>query len=255
MMFEVIDAYCHCGLRKYRPIEEVKRVMDQFDIARSVLVQHMGEYDNEYIAQIVATEPDRFAGVLLVNVENPSVSDHLNHWAARNIFRGIRLMGRTLETHPAIWEQAASLGLSIVLYEEPSLSPYVNGLAQFAEQHSETFLVVSHLGMLDTREAPLFPSHRRIVSLADQPNVIVQVSGMHMFCDPPYRELLPLVEQLMDHFGAERLIYGSNYPVMQEDSIYQAELNLIRTGQFGIPMEAVEKVLGGTARNVWFPRQ
>ena len=69
-MFDVVDAYCHCGLTKYRPIGDVKRVMERFDVSRKVLVQHLREYGNTYIQNIVAVEPGRFAGVLLVDVDD-----------------------------------------------------------------------------------------------------------------------------------------------------------------------------------------
>ena len=251
-MFDVVDAYCHCGLTKYRPIGDVKRVMERFDVSRKVLVQHLGEYDNTYIQNIVAVEPGRFAGVLLVDVDDPTAGDQLDCWAASNAFRGIRLLARSLATHPGIWEQAAGLGLVFVIYDEPTLASYAEQLDTFAVQHPATPLVLSHLGMPDRVEAPGFPSHGKIMSLAARPNVFVQISGMHMFAKPPYDELVPLIAQLVECFGPNRLVYGSNYPVMKDDAVYEAEQDLVRTGRLGIPLEAVEQVMGGTARQLWF---
>ena len=70
-MFSITDAYGHCGLRKFRPIEDVKRITDRHGVARANLVQHMGEFDNSYIGGIVRDEPERFAGVFLVDIDAP----------------------------------------------------------------------------------------------------------------------------------------------------------------------------------------
>ena len=54
---EIVDAYTHCGLRKYHPIEKIRHVMNLADVARAVLVQHLGEFDNSYIGNMVKNDP------------------------------------------------------------------------------------------------------------------------------------------------------------------------------------------------------
>jgi len=250
MSSPVIDGYCHCGLSKYRPIHDVRGVLDRFGVSRAVLVQHIGEYDNSYIESAVREEPDRLAGVLMVDTDKPGAEDALAGWVGGGAFRGVRLFARTLETSPGVWTRAAELGLNIVVFDDPTFSPYVESLAGFAKRFGETRLILSHLGM--PRDAADFPSHQRILSLAEQPNVYVQISGMHMFSRSPYAELVPLVERLRQAFGAERLFYGSNFPVMGDERVYGQELELLRAGKLGIPPDEVEHVLGGTAMGLWF---
>lgn len=251
-MIEVVDGYCHCGLSKYRPVEDVRRVMSRFGVARTVLVQHMGEYDNSYIEQIVANEPNRFAGVLLVDVEGAPVIERLSYWAGKNVFRGIRLLAHTLRTHRNIWEQAAKSGLNIVVFDQPTIAPYADLLADFASEHPNTAVILSHLGMPDLHDRAHSQNHQHILSLAKQPSTFMQISGFHSFAKYPYDELLPLIKSLLDAFGANRLLYGSNYPAMEDESIYGLELELMRTGRLGIPSRDVQQVLTKTAMRLWF---
>ena len=251
-MLEIIDGYCHCGVSKYRPEQDVRDVMARFNVTKAVLVQHLGEYDNSYIQQVVRGAPECFAGVLLVNMDDPHVAKQLDDWVADRMFRGIRLLASSLRTHPVVWKRAARLGLVLVVYDEPCLARYAEDLALFAKVHPETHLVISHLGMPDVREAPGYSGQGKILSLAEQPNVFVQISGMHMFSQVPYPDLVPLVEQLVATFGPERLVYGSNYPVMKNEAVYQAERDLLCAGDLGIPRAAVEQVMCGTARRLWF---
>ena len=73
-----------------------------------------------------------------------------------------------------------------------------------------------------------------------------------MFCREPYEPLVPLIEGLMRAFGPDRLLYGSNFPVIFEDELYGREIDLVRTGQLGVPVDVVDKVLHETAMKLWF---
>lgn len=252
MSYQIVDAYSHCGLSKYRPVENVQDIMRRNGVARAVLVQHLGEYDNHYLETVVAKEPHQFAGVMHLDVADPAIDDLLEHWASKHIFRGIRLLTRTLTTHLDVWEHASQLGLSLILFDEHSIAHHFNELSDFAEQHPRTRMVLSHLGVLDMREAPNFSSHQQIVALAAHANIFVQISGMHMFSQPPYTDLVPLIEQLWDAYGPQRLLYGSNYPVMGEDPMYEQEIDLLKTGRLGIPVDDLEQVLSKTATELWF---
>jgi hypothetical protein len=73
----IIDAYAHCGISKYLPLPDVLAVMEKADVQRTVLCQHLGEYDNRYLAGVVTQHRDRFAAVCLVDLEQPNAIDVL----------------------------------------------------------------------------------------------------------------------------------------------------------------------------------
>jgi len=252
MTSNVIDAYSHCGLRKYRPIEDVRAVADRFGVGRTVLVQHIGEYDNTYIEAIISAEPDRFAGVFLIDTDAPDASDILAGEAEKGVFRGIRLPACTLEERPHLWELAARLGLSIVVYSESTLAAHADALGDFLGGNGGTDVVLAHFGVLWPGVAPKVPDYHRVLSLAEHPNAYLQISGMHMSVEYPYGELVPFVDEALRAFGAERLLYGSNYPIQEDDAFYGREISLVLDGKLGVPEDAVEQVVCGTARRVWF---
>ncbi len=132
--------------------------------------------------------------------------------------------------------------------------PYADALAGFFRAHPEARLILSHFGVLDRAESPAFPTFDRTLALAALPNAYMQISGMHMFGEHPYRELVPLVRRALDAFGAERLVYGSNYPLMRDDAEHGRELALLLAGEFGVPNEAVDQLVYGTAHALWFDR-
>lgn len=250
MNVEITDAYAHCGLRKYKPVEDLRNMMDATGVRRAVLVQHRGEYDHHYIEDIVRANPDRFAGVFLVDHDSAKGVDDVTRWAQRGSLRGIRLAAETLATQRTLWVWAAQLGLHFVVDGE--VVERAADLEQFARQHPRTTIIFTHLMHPLVKESPDFGTHRRLLALAQRPNVMVQVSGMHLFSKPPYAELAPWVETLYKRFGPKRLMYASNFPVMKTDAVYRLELELVSGGKFGIPPEALAAVMNDNAVRVWF---
>jgi predicted TIM-barrel fold metal-dependent hydrolase len=248
----ITDGYAHCGLSKYRPIESVRQVMSTFAVDRAVLVQHLGEFDNSYIGQIVQDDPAMFAGVMLVDTDDDSAAAHVDQWAKRYPFRGIRLIAETLATQRKVWEAAVACGLHIIVFAEAGIASCGNELARFSAEHPAARFVISHFGVPVGADVADMARHISIRNLIDQTNVFVQISAMHMLADPPYRDLVQLVESLVRTIGPGRLLYGSNYPVMVHDSVYGLEIDLLRQGRLGVPIDHFEQVTYGTAQQLWF---
>ena len=119
--FEVVDAYAHCGLTKYEPIEVLREVLAAGGASRVVIAQHLGEYDNRYLAGIARSEPERIACVCLVDHEDPRAVTQLGELAASRDFQGVRLTSQALMARPELAMTAAELGL--VILAMPSHAP------------------------------------------------------------------------------------------------------------------------------------
>ena len=87
-----VDGYSHCGVSKYRPVEDVLAVMRGAGVERAVLCQHLGEYDNSYLAGVVSRHPQTFAAVCLVDPTGADASTELAKWhATESAFRAAHL--------------------------------------------------------------------------------------------------------------------------------------------------------------------
>jgi L-fuconolactonase len=249
---EIIDGYLHCGLRKFEPIERVRRTLAQAGTNRAVLAQHLGEFDNSYIGGIAAAEPSVFAGVGLVDHTDPQAGLSLAHLARRPGMRGVRLTLAALAEAPGLWAEAVSLGLTLVLYAPQGIANQPDTLGRFLEAQTAARVVLTHLGNPDPSEAPLFEKHKAVLELARFPGLFYQVSGMKMFCPSPHEPLYPLIEMATERLGPSRLIWGSNYPVVGDASDYRRDLALLLEGRLPIPAEAIADVAGANARRLWF---
>ncbi len=251
-MSEFIDAYVHCGLSKYKPLPELEVAMGCAKVDRAVLVQHLGEFDNTYIQDIGAGNPEKFAGVCLVDHTGRDAGGELRRWAETGKFRGVRFLLESLESNTALWQEAVNLNLNIVVYDPEGIAKRFNLLKSFLEKNPTATIVLSHLGIPNLKEDPKFIQHSSIYQLSEYPGVYFQVSGMHMFCQYPYKLLWPMIRQALESFGAERMLWGGNYPVVGSDEDYVREAEMVRSGILPIAPDVLPKVIGDTALKVWF---
>jgi len=252
---EIIDAYAHCGLSKYEPIEKVRDAMASAGVARAVLVQHLGEFDNTYIGSIVESDTKHFAGVLLVDHRQKDVVGRLERWHSSGHFQGIRLTTQAITESPDLLSTAANLGMIIVLYAPEGIRPIVGQLEKEFRLAPFTRLVITHLGNPSFEKGDLAESARDVFRLAKSGNVFLQISGMKQFCPYPHETLFPLIADSLTHFGPKRLLWGSNFPVVGTKEDYLADLHLLLDGKLPIPPEAIPKVAGENAQRLWFNRE
>lgn len=249
---EIIDAYTHCGISKYEPIESVRRVMESAGVRRAVLVQHLGEFDNSYIGSCVASNPDQFAGVGLVDHSAPDAAKRLSQLAEAGHFSGIRFPVQVLIDAPELFDQAAELGLIIVLFAPDGLGHVIDPLRRFLDAHPDAELVLTHLATPRIEEAPTFAGARAAFALANYPGVYWQLSGMKMYCPWPHAGLYTLIENAVGALGSERILWGSNYPVVGSELDYRNDLELLTSGRLPIVADAIPLIAGANARRLWF---
>ena len=60
----------------------------------------------------------------------------------------------------------------------------------------------------------------------------------------PYPDCAPIVRGLYEHFGPNRLCWGSDYPVVRKDMTYRHAIEAFRTHCDFIPVEHRSQILG-----------
>lgn len=248
----MVDAYAHCGIGMYRPVEDVRLTLDAAGVQRAVLCQHLGEYDNGYLGSVVAAEPERFAAVALVDGMATTWREQLDNVTRSGTFRGIRITDDVLNENPELAHEAAMRGFVIVVYAPGGIAGALAPVRQLLGSCPGATVEITHLGNPLIENGAVAKGFE-LLELAAEPGVVVTMSGLPMFCAYPHHELDELIKAALAAFGPTRLLWGSNFPVAGADaSTYTRELELVLSGRWGLDDRAIEMITHENANRVWF---
>lgn len=85
-----------------------------------------------------------------------------------------------------------------------------------ARRVPETTFILDHCGNPDINGIGLDPWRKSLAEVAALPNVMGKVSGIANHCDPDWtaETLRPYVEHVIEQFGWDRVVWGSDHPVV-----------------------------------------
>lgn len=247
----MIDGYCHCGLSKFLPVEDVDAMLKAVGIERAVLVQHFGEVDNSYLARVVDADRRRFRAVALFDHTDPDWRRLLSEAAASAHFTGIRLSRETILERLELCTAAAELGFVLMVDASPrGLREIVAPLRTLVE-HESAGVVVSHLGYPRIVGDELVAG-RELLDFAGSPSTYVLLSGTTMWPPASSRALDRFTSEVIDAFGPQRLIWGSNYPPCGGIDGVRDDVERITSERWGFTPDELASVTHGNAARLWF---
>jgi L-fuconolactonase len=148
-------------------------------------------------------------------------------------------------------QSVGARGLSFDLCVRHHQLPAVTELVRLCP---ETSFILDHAAKPDIRGGRLDPWRAHIAELARLPNVACKLSGLVTEADPAAwtpAQLRPAFDHLMSTFGAGRLLFGSDWPVVKLAASYQRWLETALA--FVEPLAAAEReaILCENARRVY----
>lgn len=239
------------------PLELLKEYMAEHDVQRAVIVQPLypGE-DNHYIAQCAASDPERLAAVCVVDPRANDAVSRLKYWVEEKGCRGLRLRPRIAaeadcfgepSTFP-LWEYAEQSGVVINVLGG---FEHLDTLARLAGRFNGVRVIVDHLAYPPIDDRTDF---QPLLSLAKLPNIWVKVSGFPYFSQQgyPYADCDRLIRLVYESFGAERLIWGSDFPHILLQSGYARARNWLQRACDYLTTAEQSKIMGENALGLYW---
>lgn len=254
----IVDSHSHVSLSWYEPVESLLFQMDRNGVDKAVLVQMWNERDNTYQVECVQRFPDRFTSVVMVDVESPEAVDQLERAVAEGA-KGVRLrpLTRSAGADPlALWRTAERLGINVSCVGAPEA---------FASEEFEAVIrelpgvpiIIEHIGELQPAADSYDPAvAERIFALSRYDNVYMKIHGLGEFAVRkkgtadgfpfvmPIPDLLP---RSLKSFGANRLMWGSDYPPVSRREGYANSLKFVMQELDHISAKEKALIFGGTA--------
>ena len=204
--------------------EDLAPLLEEAGIAQSVLVQAAPTVAETRYLLGVAEQTDWVAAVVgWVPLDRPGVEHTLDELAAKPKFRGVRPMIQDIPQDDWMLGEALTPGFCAVAERGLSLDALVRPrhlphLLRLLERHPDLPVVLDHGGKPEIRAACFDDWARDMAQIASQTSACCKLSGLVTEAAPQGQwrseDLRPYVAHLLECFGPERLMWGSDWPVV-----------------------------------------
>ena len=238
--------------------ETLLGLMKANGVAKTVIIQVIHyRYDNSYLASVLKRYPETFMGVCRVDPLNPDAPDHLSALTAQG-FRGVRL-GPAGDASgdwfhgplmPPLWKRCGDLKIPMTVLAPVTRMPDV---ALLLERMPELTVVIDHMADCPIdRPAEL----EKLIALRRYPNVFVKISHTWSISRRPYPwpDAQEYVKRLHQTFGPQRLMWATDWPIVEDRSTYARALSVVRDEMAFLNADDKRWMLAKTVERVWpFP--
>lgn len=202
--------------------EDLQPLTQAAGVSGSVLVQSQAsDADTDFLLQIAETTSLVQAVVGWVDLASPAAAARIQHLALHPKLRGLRPMLQSLPEDS--WILRPELANAIAAMEANNLSfdalvrpQHLPFLHIFARRHPSLAMVIDHAAKpaIATHGLKLWASG--LAAMAELPQVYCKLSGLltEANATQDVEHLRPYVVHLYHVFGAERLMWGSDWPVL-----------------------------------------
>ena len=245
--------------RSFLP-EEAAGVLARAGVEAAVLVQADDTLADTAFMLDACARTDALVGVVgWVRLDTPlealtQLEQHLAHPA----FRGVRHLVHDDSRDdflalPSVRESLRAVASHGLAFDVPDAWPrHLDAVADLAHDLPSLTVVVDHLGKppRGTHDLPAWEKALRAV--AAFPNTVAKVSGLQVAGQPFTVEALrPVLDVALDAFGADRLMYGGDWPMTVPEGGYQSHFDVVSRLVADLSHDEQSAIMSGTARRVY----
>jgi L-fuconolactonase len=240
--------------RDFQP-DELRPLLQAQGIHGSVLVQAAATVtETEYLLSLAAAH-DFIRGVVgWVDLSAPDAVATLERLARHAAFKSVRPMLQDLPD-PA-WIATAAIGPAVqtlvrlgLCFDALVKTAHLPHLLDFARRHPALPIVIDHAAKPDMAHHELVAWRALLAPLAALPQVHCKLSGLVTEIGPAWQidTLRPYTDAVLDLFGPQRVMWGSDWPVLNLAADYARWSETTHALMQGLDEDARAAVLGGNA--------
>ncbi len=231
-------------------------LMKANDVEKTVIVQVIHyRWDNSYLADVLKKYPTYFQGVARVNPESPAAPDDLSRLVEQQKFRGVRISPAANASGdwisgplmPPLWKRCETLKVPMLVLTAITRIPDVEKLI---EKFPELTVVIDHMA-----DSPLDKPEQlnMLLALKRYPKVFVKISHTWSLSKQPfpYTDSQAQVKRLYDAFGLQKLMWGTDWPLVENHCGYAKALSVVRDEMKFLSADDKSWILSKTIERVW----
>jgi L-fuconolactonase len=252
--------------RDFLPVD-IKSELLSADVSDTIVVQAADTLAETDFMFSQADKNSFVSGVVgWIDRECPEALQQLSRFMENPYFKGIRPMIQDIDD--VDWMLKPELTPIFKFLEDNALSfdalvlpKHLENLQKLLARHPELRVVVDHGGKPDIAKALDFDISNSvnrqwaedIEQLAKNSNVFCKLSGLLTEAGDKatYADIEPYMSHLLKCFGANKLMWGSDWPVVNLTSDYSTWVDIASSFIQQQPIEDQQNIWSGTAKNFY----
>ncbi len=235
---------------------DLEREQRQVGLDGSIAVQaRQSLKESRWLLELAEKDP-RIKGVVgWVDLRSESLEKELEELSPHERFVGVRHVVHDepddeFMLRPEFLRGISKLHAYGMTYDLLLFPKHLPVAVEVVKQFPEQPFVLDHISKPFIKDGKLSPWYRQIAELAAFPNVYCKVSGMVTEAawrawNP--RDFRPYLDIVMDSFGPDRLMFGSDWPVCLLAGDYDEVAGIVTDFLAEFDAETQAKVMGGNA--------
>jgi L-fuconolactonase len=252
--YDWIDNSMKILQQDYLP-EHFALTMKRNEITGVVAVQaEQSELETHFLVELAKTHPEIRGVVGWVDLQADNVEARLQYFSQYAIIKGYR--------HIVQGEPNDFLGREKFRRGVSALGPYnytydiliyhhqLQAAVDFAAAFPDMKLIIDHCAKPDVRHKKINEWKTLMKEMGKMPHVYCKLSGL--LTEANWKEwsagdFYPYLDTVFEAFGTDRLLFGSDWPVMLLSGIYVQWKSLLEKYMENFPQEERDKVFGENA--------
>jgi L-fuconolactonase len=232
-------------------------------IERTLLVQAAPTVaETRFMLEIAAADPSVAGVVGWVDMAAPDAPAQIEALARDRLLVGLRPMLHDIadddwllraEIVPAVRATQAN----DLVFDALARPRHLPRVLVFADRHPELQIVVDHGAKPFIRERRFDPWRADMAALAARPGIVCKLSGLvtESRLDWSVEALAPYVDHLLATFGPQRLLWGSDWPVVDLAGGYDRWFDAAQALTAKLPDADRAAIFGGNAARIYLSKR
>ena len=240
-------------------MEDLEPTLDRHQIQRTILVQAAASEAETEVLLAQAAASARVCGVVgWIDFDADDAERRLEAVAVDPLLVGLRPMVQDLPDDDWLLRRSlspvfcamAQMGLA---FDALALPRHLSRVTEIAKRHPDVTIVLDHLAKPRIARGELDPWRADLLALAACPNVFCKLSGMatEAAADWTVNDLRPYADHALSCFGADRILWGSDWPVVDLAGGYDRWWTATNALLASLSAEERAAILGGNAARAY----
>ena len=236
--------------KNYLPADLIQ-IYYQYSISGCVAVQaDQSEAETRFLIDLAANHEFIKGVVGWIDLRSGNIHEQLGEYKKFNILKGFRHVLQSEANRDMMIGKDFQRGIKALeefgfSYDLLIFCDQLNYSATLASLYPEQVFVLDHMGKPNIRKKEIGDWKKGIIALAANKNAYCKISGMvteASLYDWKPGEFVPYMDIIVENFGVDRIMFGSDWPVCLLAGSYGEILNIVQSYFSSFSLEDQQKV-------------